>query len=178
MCGARASVSVLACKLQVTILTAAMQHQRLRSLATMDTEPADRRSPLDAALERVGDRWSFLVVEALLGGAQRFNELQARLPDIAPNILAQRLRRLEEQRVLRAMPYSERPPRVEYALTEDGIELAGVLRLLAGWGGTGRPDTADMPRHVACGSPLEAAWYCPTCARAVEEDEPSSLRYL
>jgi DNA-binding HxlR family transcriptional regulator len=141
------------------------------------TEHADERSPLDAALERVGDRWSFLVIEGLLGGARRFNELQARLPQIAPNILAQRLRRLEEQRVLRVTPYSQRPPRVEYELTQDGIELAGVLRLLAGWG-AGHADAADMPRHHACGSTLEAAWYCPTCARVVDEDESSALRYL
>jgi DNA-binding HxlR family transcriptional regulator len=137
-------------------------------------------SPLDAALERVGDRWSFLVVEALLGGSLRFGELQARVPAIAPNILAQRLRRLEEQRVLRAVPYSERPPRVEYELTAAGIELAGVLRLLAGWGaaGSATAESAGLPRHVACGSLLEATWYCPTCARAIDDDESSGLHYL
>jgi DNA-binding HxlR family transcriptional regulator len=146
-------------------------------ICAMPGTPAERRSPLDVALERVGDRWSFLVVEALLGGARRFNELQAQLPQIAPNILAQRLRRLEEQRVLRATPYSHRPPRVEYELTEDGVELAGVLRLLAGWG-AGRGDTAELPRHAACGSALDVAWYCPTCSRAVEDDDASALRYL
>jgi DNA-binding HxlR family transcriptional regulator len=150
-----------------------MTAPRRRSL-----EPqAGAASPLNAALERVGDRWSFLVVEALLDGPQRFNVLQSRLPGIAPNILAQRLRRLEEQRVLRASAYSQHPPRVEYALTEDGVELAGVLRLLAGWGAT-RGEGADFPRHLACGSALEARWFCPTCARAVDEDESSTLRFL
>lgn len=143
----------------------------------MNRPTGDRRTPLDAALERVGDRWSFLVVEALLGGRLRFNEIQARVPHIAPNILSQRLRRLEQQRVLRAAPYSERPPRVDYELTEDGVELAGVLRLLAGWG-AGGGEAAELPRHVACGSALDAAWYCPTCARAVDDDESSALRYL
>ena len=55
--------------------------------------PSD--SPLEVALERVGDRWSLLVVEALLDGPQRFADLATRVPGIAPNILTQRLRRLE-----------------------------------------------------------------------------------
>jgi DNA-binding HxlR family transcriptional regulator len=133
-------------------------------------------SPLDAALARVGDRWSFLVVEALLDGPLRFNELAARLPGIAPNVLSQRLRRLETERVVSSRPYSERPPRMAYSLTADGHELAGVLRLLAGWG-AGAGDAGEMLRHLACGSALEARWYCPTCARAVDDGEASSLRY-
>lgn len=135
------------------------------------------RSPLDAALERVGDRWSFLVVESLLDGPLRFNDLAARLPGIASNILTQRLRRLEEERVVAAAPYSERPARVAYSLTDDGRELAGVLRLLADWGARGGPEPAEAMRHLACGSALEARWFCPTCARSIDEAEASSLRY-
>ena len=52
-------------------------------------------TPLEAALDRVGDRWSLLLVEALLDGARRFGELREVLPGIAPNILTDRLRRLE-----------------------------------------------------------------------------------
>ena len=52
-------------------------------------------SPLAAALERVGDRWSFLLVETLLDGSRRFNELIEQMPGLAPNILTDRLRRLE-----------------------------------------------------------------------------------
>jgi DNA-binding HxlR family transcriptional regulator len=134
------------------------------------------KSGLDAALERVGDRWSFLVVEALLDGPRRFNDLADEVPGIAPNILTDRLRRLERERVIVSRRYSERPVRMEYALTEDGLELAGVLRLLAAWGSGA--SSAEGLRHVACGSLLEARWYCPTCARTVDEDdEASSLRF-
>src|SRR5688572_8363575 len=97
-------------------------------------------SGLDAALERVGDRWSLLIVEALLEGPQRFNDIAAAVPGIAPNILTARLRRLERTGVIVGRRYSEKPVRLAYALTQDGIELAGVLRLLAAWGtaaGTG-----------------------------------------
>jgi DNA-binding HxlR family transcriptional regulator len=136
-------------------------------------------SGLDSALERVGDRWSLLIVEALLEGPQRFNDLAAAVTGIAPNILTARLRRLERSGVIVGRRYSERPVRLAYALTQDGIELAGVLRLLAAWGGAASASgqSAEGLRHLACGSALEARWYCPTCAQVVSEDEASSLRY-
>ena len=89
----------------------------------------DPQTPLAAALERVGDRWSLLLIEALLDGQKRFGELSEAVAGIAPNILSDRLRRLERERIVRATPYSERPPRFTYALTAEGLELAGVLRL-------------------------------------------------
>jgi DNA-binding HxlR family transcriptional regulator len=133
-------------------------------------------SPLAAALDRVGDRWSLLVVDTLLEGPRRFNDLQSTLPGIAPNILTDRLRRLERERVVAATPYSERPVRLSYELTAEGRELAGALRLLAGWGS--RAGTSDGPRHQTCGTPLEARWFCPTCARSVDELETTELRRL
>lgn len=134
-------------------------------------------SALDAALGRVGDRWSFLVVEALLEGPRRFNELVAAVPGIAPNILTDRLRRLEREGVLIGRKYSDRPARLAYSLTEDGLELAGVLRLLATWGARGSAGAEGL-RHLSCGSLLEARWFCPTCARTVDEgEEASALRF-
>ncbi|MEX2546484.1 MAG: helix-turn-helix domain-containing protein [Chloroflexota bacterium] len=134
-------------------------------------------SALDAALGRVGDRWSFLVIESLLEGPRRFNDLVAALPGIAPNILTDRLRRLEREGVLIGRKYSERPARMAYELTGDGLELAGVLRLLAAWGAGGSAG-AEGIRHMTCGSLLEARWFCPTCARTVDEpEEASALRF-
>jgi DNA-binding HxlR family transcriptional regulator len=134
-------------------------------------------SPLAAALERVGDRWSLLVVEALLDGPRRFGELGDAVPGIAPNILAERLRRLEAQRVIRASPYSQRPPRFVYQLTDEGADLAGALRLLADWGSRVSRG-AEPVRHATCGTPLEARWFCPTCARAVDDPEADEVRYV
>src|SRR5438034_4081626 len=112
-------------------------------------------SPLAAALARVGDRWSLLLVEALLPGPRRFNELAEAVTGIAPNILADRLRRLETERVIRSTPYSERPPRFVYELSAEGAELAGALRLLADWGSRVARETEPL-RHSACGTPVEA----------------------
>ncbi|MGH3100453.1 MAG: winged helix-turn-helix transcriptional regulator [Thermoleophilia bacterium] len=127
-------------------------------------------SPLAAALERVGDRWSLLLIEALLEGPRRFGELSEAVAGIAPNILADRLRRLEGERIVRATPYSERPPRFTYALTDVGHELAGVLRLLADWGSRGSAHAEPM-RHAACGTPVEARWWCPTCEQVVDDPD-------
>ena len=126
-------------------------------------------SPLAEALARVGDRWTLLVVEALLPGPSRFNDLLGQIPGIAANILSDRLKRLEREGLLVARPYSERPPRAVYHLTAEGSELAGALRLLAYWG-SGHADPAQAPRHPACGTPVEARWYCPTCDRLVDQE--------
>jgi DNA-binding HxlR family transcriptional regulator len=141
------------------------------------SEPASA-SPLAVALERVGDRWSLLLVGALLDGSRRFNELRETLPGIAPNILTDRLRRLEHEGIVRAAPYAQRPPRMEYSLTADGRDLAGALRLLADWGArhVGREGGHEPLRHATCGTPLEARWYCPTCTIVVEDREAAETR--
>ena len=136
---------------------------------------AHERSPLAEALAAVGDRWTLLVVEALLGGPLRFNELQERIGGIAPNILSNRTRRLEQDGLVLAQPYSERPPRYIYELTAAGRELAGALRLLADWGA--RHSEAAPVVHRACGTALEARWYCPTCDQTVEEPDDEGVHY-
>ena len=115
-------------------------------------------SPLADALSRVGDRWTLLAIAALLSGPKRFNELSDELGGIAPNVLSARLKALTEQALAVARPYSERPPRFVYELTESGRELAGALRLLADWGA--RAGGGEPLRHRACGTPLQPAWWC------------------
>ena len=68
-----------------------------------------------------------------------------------------------------AAPYSTRPPRMEYRLTGDGRDLASALRLLADWGS--RRTGGEPLRHDRCGTPVEARWFCPTCAVAVADAE-------
>ena len=139
--------------------------------------PSDAVAPLAAALARVGDRWSLLLVEALLDGPRRFGELATAVTGIAPNILTDRLRRLEAERIVRATPYSDRPLRFTYALSEEGQELAGVLRLLADWGARGSTQAEPM-RHVTCGTPVEARFWCPTCARPIDDPDADQLRFV
>ena len=99
------------------------------------------------AVARVGDKWTLLLVSALLDGPRRFNDLVDDLGGIAPNVLSQRLRQLEQHGILVATPYSTRPPRFVYQLTGSGLELAGVLRLLAQWGAGQGPSSLFTTRH-------------------------------
>jgi len=131
-------------------------------------------SALAGALETVGDRWTLLIVAALLDGPKRFGQLQRDVPGISPNVLTQRLRQLERDALLVARPYSERPPRVVYELSTAGQELAGVLRLLAGWGAR---NAGQEVRHAVCGTPMEARWWCPTCEQPVGDDDSEELHF-
>lgn len=133
------------------------------------------RTGLASALASVGDRWSLLVIEALLDRPLRFTDLAAGV-GIAPNILSRRLRHLEHEGLIVATPYSRRPLRHAYELTAAGRELSGALRLLTAWGARRAPE-AEAPHHDVCGTPLEARWYCPTCARLVDDDEGDDLRW-
>jgi DNA-binding HxlR family transcriptional regulator len=129
------------------------------------------------ALAQVGDRWSLLVVQALERGARRFSDLREGVGGIAPNILSERLKRLEAAGVVSSSPYSERPLRVAYDLTPSGRDLVGALRLLAEWGARRTGDEAST-RHRPCGTPLETRWYCPTCAGVAEEGDRGELDYV
>lgn len=144
---------------------------------TATPRPADPpRSALADALTSVGDRWTLLVVAALLDGPMRFGELQAAVPGIAPNVLTQRLRQMERDALLIARPYSERPPRFVYELTSAGRELAAPLRLIAGWGAR-NAGGETTPRHSLCGTPLEARWWCPSCEQPVGDDHAEELHF-
>jgi DNA-binding HxlR family transcriptional regulator len=133
-------------------------------------------SALAAALAKIGDRWSLLVINALLAGPRRFNELVEEVGGIAPNVLSARLRHLEDDGIVIVRPYSQRPPRSDYQLSASGKELAGALQLLARWGSE-QMGAGDI-RHEACGTPLDVRWFCPTCARIVHEPEDTGMRLL
>jgi DNA-binding HxlR family transcriptional regulator len=93
-----------------------------------------QRCPVAKTLELVGDRWTLLVVRDLLAGRRRFQDLQAGLPGLAPNILSERLKLMEAHDLVSRHFYSDHPPRAAYELTAKGKELGVVLGALASWG--------------------------------------------
>jgi DNA-binding HxlR family transcriptional regulator len=94
------------------------------------------RSPCAVAntLDVIGDKWSLLVVRDLAHGKRTYGELQNSPERIPTNILAERLRRLEEAGIVAREPYQDRPVRYRYALTAKGRELGPILRALVAWG--------------------------------------------
>ena len=95
-----------------------------------------RRSscPAACALDIAGDKWTLLVVRDLLRGRSTYGELLASDEGIPTNILADRLRRMEELGLIKAAPYQNRPVRYAYSLTRKGSALGDVLAAVARWG--------------------------------------------
>ncbi len=84
-------------------------------------------------LDRIGDKWTTLIVLVLLPGPLRFNQLRDGIGGVAPKVLAETLRRLERDGILTRTAYAEIPPRVEYELTALGRSLEQPIRAIAAW---------------------------------------------
>ena len=129
------------------------------------------------ALAVLGDRWTMQVVAGLLDGPRRFGELAASLDGIAPNVLTTRLRQLERTGLVVATPYSQRPVRLAYGLTDSGRELAAPISLLTAWGAR-QTGSIEGPVHNSCGTALETVLYCPTCERPADSAASDSVRWM
>jgi DNA-binding HxlR family transcriptional regulator len=98
---------------------------------------------LPAALEAMGERWSFLILRASFNGLHHFEEFQSTL-GIARNILANRLGRLVDHGILARQPLPDDRRKIEYRLTDKGAELLPAMLALRQWGErweTGTPST-------------------------------------
>jgi DNA-binding HxlR family transcriptional regulator len=89
--------------------------------------------PIRDVLDRVGDKWSVLIVSGLSGGPKRFGELRREIGDISQRMLTQTLRSLHRDGMLTRTVYPSKPPAVEYALTPMGHSLFEALSGLAVW---------------------------------------------
>lgn len=91
--------------------------------------------PVARTLDLIGERWTILLLrDLLLKGPRRFQDFQESLPGVAPNTLSARLKSLEDNGLVRRELYSERPPRLEYVLTEKGLSLGPIVKALRDWG--------------------------------------------
>jgi DNA-binding HxlR family transcriptional regulator len=117
----------------------------------------------------VGDRWTLLILRDAFLGTRRFDAFQADL-GMTRHRLADRLRKLVRHGVLRRERYQARPPRYEYRLTEKGIDLYGVVAMLAGWGDrwmTGPNGPVVERVHRSCGHVTELKLTCDHCGEPV-----------
>jgi DNA-binding HxlR family transcriptional regulator len=105
-----------------------------------------RRSgcPVSISLDLLGDRWSLLIVrDMMIRGFRRFKEFQESAEGIATNILADRLGRLEAAGIVSARPDENDARRLNYELTQKGIDLAPLLLELLIWGARHGNSEAD-----------------------------------
>lgn len=113
--------------------------------------------PVASTLEVIGEWWNMMILRDVFRGVRRFEHFQARL-GIARNILANRLAALVAAGVLEKRPYSERPKRHEYRLTEKGRELFPVLVTMMEWGNRWAPPPGGAAVTLverATGRPVE-----------------------
>ena len=96
-------------------------------------DPKAGLCPIRDVLDRLGDRWSLLVIHELEAGTLRFTELRTRIGDVSQRMLAQTLRRLEQDGLVSRQVYATVPLRVEYTLTPLGHSLLIPLRSMLDW---------------------------------------------
>jgi DNA-binding HxlR family transcriptional regulator len=96
-------------------------------------DPYNASCPSRQVLDRIGDRWTVLVVGSLAGGPLRFSELGRRVDGVSQKMLTQTLRGLERDGLVTRTVHPEVPPRVEYELTHVGRTLIAPLDALDAW---------------------------------------------
>ena len=101
------------------------------------TDMKDPHNPvcqtISSLLQRIGDKWSVLVVSTLASGSRRFNELRREIPSVSQRMLTLTLRNLERDGLISRTVTPSIPPRVDYELTALGRSLEGPIGQLQQW---------------------------------------------
>ena len=95
--------------------------------------PVEQMDFIRQVLDRVGDKWSMLIIAVLEDGPLRYTDLQRQVPGISQRMLTLTLRQLREDGLITRTAYAEVPPRVEYSLTPLGRGLHEIVTSLIGW---------------------------------------------
>jgi DNA-binding HxlR family transcriptional regulator len=130
------------------------------------------------SLELIGERWTLLVVREVFNGKRKFSEMQRSL-GVARNVLTSRLQRLVDEGILERRPYSEKPERYEYFLTEKGLDLWPVMLSLMFWGDKHEPLPGGPPMRVVhkgeCGGDIDDRRICTKCGKALTVREARAI---
>jgi DNA-binding HxlR family transcriptional regulator len=105
--------------------------------------------PVRDVLDRIGDRWTVLVLSELASGTRRFSELCRAIPDISQRMLSQTVRHLEADGLISRRVFPTVPPRVEYTLTDLGRSLMVPLSALVAWAGENHPSIKEAREAMA-----------------------------
>lgn len=129
-----------------------------------------RPCSIAAALAVVGVRWALLAIREINFGNHRFDQI-ARNTGAARDILAARLRSLEDAGVIYRRQYQKHPPRYEYHLTEAGTGLRSTLNALRAWGDRWIVDKPPVVVTHSCGDPLDVVSVCAHCGNPVRASD-------
>lgn len=114
------------------------------------SQPKRSPCPVSCTLDLIGDRWTLLIIrDMMFFGKQRFEEFLESREGISTNILANRLRLLEELGLAEKQPYSNHSRRMNYQLTDKGKSLRPVLKAMTVWGLKHINDTQIPRNHPA-----------------------------
>ena len=147
-----------------------MQPGASRLAAVLQSTYASQTCSVARSLELVGERWTLLIVRNLFFGIRRFDALQANL-GLARNVLASRLDKLVDAELVMRVPYSQKPLRHEYRLTERGIDLWPVITSLMQWGDRNVPTPGGPPvllEHRGCGGAVDDHRLCARCGARLD----------
>ncbi|QET05321.1 MULTISPECIES: winged helix-turn-helix transcriptional regulator [Cupriavidus] len=134
-----------------------------------EATPATTVCPVARSTEVVGDRWTILVLRELYMGATRFEEIQIQT-EATPQMLTSRLKALEADGMVERHPYSEKPLRHEYRLTDKGWAFYPVIYALRAFGEMWckhGEEVATRFVHRKCGHDVGLATVCPHCGEPV-----------
>lgn len=123
------------------------------------------------SLNLLGDKWTLLILYAVMHGNDTYNQLQQALPGIASNLLSERLKSLEEDGLIKSELYQEHPPRYRYGLTEAGKDLHMVFHSIMLWGEKHLSTCYKRLIHTSCGHSVRLKYYCEECGREVRKNE-------
>lgn len=112
-------------------------------------EPERLSCPVETTLAIIGGRWKVLILQELLKGVKRFNELHRALHGITQKMLTQQLREMEDDGIVHREVYLQVPPKVEYSLTPLGQSLEPILDVMHQWGVTYLEKTQPTSRNNA-----------------------------
>lgn len=90
--------------------------------------------PVATTVQLIGNKWKLLILQNLLVGTKRFNELRKIIPGISQKVLTENLRSMEADGIITRTVYPEVPPRVEYSLSELGDSIRPIISAMEVWG--------------------------------------------
>lgn len=111
-------------------------HGKLASAGARDSAAKSYNHPclIARTLDVLGDRWTLLILRDLMAGLNRYTDILENCPGMSPNVLSNRLKRLEAEGLVQRIRHKELPPRVEYLLTNKGRSVRPILLSLLEWG--------------------------------------------